>query len=72
MLTFVPLVGSLLSAAAGLAAFLFSLVVGGTIACLVLALAWLFFRPLVGITLLFLTAVGIALIFKTDGTTPVV
>ena len=72
MLTFVPLVGSLFSAVAGLAAFIFSLVVGGTVACLVLALAWLFFRPLVGITLLFLTAVGIALIFKTDGTTPVV
>ena len=72
MLTFVPLVGSLFSAAAGLAAFIFSLVVGGTVACLVLALAWLFFRPLVGITLLFLTAVGIALIFKTDGTTPIV
>ena len=72
MLTFVPLVGSLFSAVAGLAAFIFSLVVGGTVACLVLALAWLFFRPLVGITLLFLTAAGIALIFRTDGTTPVV
>ena len=72
MLTFVPLVGSLFSAVAGLAAFIFALVVGGTVACLVLALAWLFFRPLVGITLLFLTAVGIALIFRTDGTTPVV
>lgn len=72
MLTFVPLVGSLISSVAGLAAFIFSLVVGGTVACLVLALAWLFFRPLVGITLLFLTAVGIALILRTDGTTPVV
>ena len=72
LLAWVPLVGSLLSAVAGLAAFVFALVVGGTVACLVLGLAWLFYRPIIGITLLFVTAIGIALIFMTGGSTPVI
>jgi hypothetical protein len=63
LLSWIPLVGSLLSYVVAFAAFLFALVVGGTVACLVLGLAWLFFRPVIGITLLVLTAGGIALIF---------
>ena len=63
LLSWIPLVGGLLSYVFALAAFLFALVVGGTVACLVLGLAWLYFRPVVGVTLLVLTAGGIALIF---------
>ena len=53
----VPLFGDLVGAATGLIAFLLALAVALT----VIALAWLFFRPLLGITLLVL-AVG-ALVF---------
>lgn len=63
LLSWIPLVGTLLSYVVAFAAALFALVVGGTVACLVLGLAWLFFRPLIGITLLVLTAGGFALIF---------
>ena len=52
LLTWIPLVGSLLGFAASIAALLFSIVFGGTIACLVVAIAWLVFRPLLGISLL--------------------
>lgn len=67
LLKWIPLVGSLLGAVAALAAFIFSLVVGTTVACLVLGLAWLFFRPFIGVTLLLLTAGGIACIFLIPG-----
>jgi Transmembrane protein 43 len=63
LLTWIPLVGSLLSMIVGLAVAIFAFVVGGTIACLVLGLAWLWFRPLLGIGLLTVTGLGIALIF---------
>lgn len=63
LLTWIPLVGTLLAYAVGFAAFLFSLVVGGTVACLVLGLAWLVFRPFLGVTLLAATGVGIYFIF---------
>ena len=63
LLSWIPLVGSLLSAIFALAAFIFAFVVGVTISTLVLGLAWLWFRPLYGAILLTLTGVGIALIF---------
>ena len=58
LLNWIPLVGALLSGIAAFAAFLFALVVGLTISVFVIALAWLFFRPLIGIPLL--AAVGTA------------
>lgn len=63
LLSWIPLVGSLLSYVVAFAAAIFAVITGGTIACLVLGLAWVFFRPLIGISLLLLTGGGIALIF---------
>jgi hypothetical protein len=63
LLEWIPLVGLLLGFAMKVAAFLFALTVGGTVACLVLGLAWLFFRPWIGIGLLILTASGLCMIF---------
>lgn len=61
LLKFIPLVGTLLGFAATVAAGIFSFVFGGTIAVLILGLAWLVFRPLFGISLL--TLVGISSYF---------
>ena len=63
LLSWIPLVGSLLSAIFSLAALIFALVLGITISTFVFALAWLWFRPLYGVILLTLTGVGLALIF---------
>jgi len=63
LLKWIPLVGALLGSIVSLAAFIFSLIVGGTTACLVLAIAWLVFRPLIGASLLTLTGIGLYLIF---------
>ena len=62
LLAFIPLVGSLLSMTVSLAVAIFAFIVGGTVACLVLGLAWLFFRPIIGASLLSLTGVGVFLI----------
>jgi hypothetical protein len=50
----VPLFGSLVGAATGLIAFLLAL----ALALAIIAFAWLFFRPLLGITLLILAIVA--------------
>ena len=63
LLKFIPLVGALLGGIVSLATFIFALVVGGTIACLIFAIAWLVFRPLYGAILLTLTGIGIYFIF---------
>jgi hypothetical protein len=63
LIAWIPLVGSLLSTIVAFAAFIFSLIVGTTVACLILALAWLVFRPLYGVILLTVTGVGIYFIF---------
>jgi hypothetical protein len=63
LLNFIPLVGALLGSVAGFAAFVFSLIVGLTLSSLTIGLAWVFFRPLIGIPLLCLTAGGIYLAF---------
>ena len=73
LLSWIPLVGSLLGMVFALAAGIFAFIVGGTIACLVLGTAWLVFRPLYGGVLLAMTAVGLFLIFFIDtGKTEVV
>jgi len=52
LLNWIPLVGALLGSIVSLAAFIFALVVGLTISVFVIALAWLFFRPLIGVPLM--------------------
>lgn len=68
LLHFIPLVGALLGSFAAFAAFIFALLVGSTLSCLTIAIAWVFFRPLIGIPLLCLTAGGIYLAFFFDPT----
>ena len=63
LLAFIPLMGWLLSAVYFIASFVFSIVVGGTLAFLVMAIAWLWFRPLLGVGYLVLMTVGLCFIF---------
>lgn len=62
----VPLFGKLVGAATGLIAFLLAL----ALALTVIALAWLFFRPLLGITLLVLAVVAAIFGFRAFGKKP--
>jgi hypothetical protein len=66
LLNWIPLVGALLGSVAAIAAFLFALLVGLTLSTLTIAIAWVFFRPLIGIPLLCLTACGIYIAFFFD------
>jgi hypothetical protein len=61
LLKWIPLVGWLLGGLASLAAGIFAFIVGGTLACLMIAIAWVFFRPLIGVPLL--AAVGTSIYF---------
>jgi hypothetical protein len=63
LLSWIPLVGTLLGFIAKLAALVFALIVGTTVASLILGLAWLFFRPVIGVSLLTWVGVGIYFIF---------
>lgn len=62
----VPLFGKLVGAATGLIAFLLAL----ALALAVIALAWLFFRPLLGITLLVLAVAAAVAGFRVFGRKP--
>lgn len=72
MLKFVPLVGYMLASVASFAAILFAIIVGGTASCFTIALAWIFFRPLIGIPLMALTLMGvyIAFLYNPEGSLP--
>jgi hypothetical protein len=72
LLKWIPLVGWLLGGIVALAAAIFAFVVGGTVSCLVIAIAWVFFRPLVGVPLLLATGAGIYFIFFYDWDTAAV
>ena len=63
ILAFLPLVGTLLSTFVSLAALLFAIIVGITVASIVIALAWLVFRPIIGCVLLAASTLGILFIF---------
>ena len=63
VLSWIPLVGSLLGFAVSAAAFIFALVVGLVLSCLVIAIAWVFYRPLIGVSMLVLVAIGVYFIF---------
>ena len=66
LLNMIPFVGWLLSSFVALAAAIFAFVVGLTLSLLTIAIAWVFFRPLVGITLLALVSISIYLTFFFD------
>lgn len=70
LLKWIPLVGWLLGGIVALAAFLFALVVGLTISVLVISVAWVFFRPLIGIPLLLAVGVSCYFIFLYDWGVP--
>jgi len=66
LLDWIPLVGGLLSTVAAVAAFIVAFIIGGTLAVFTIALAWLVFRPLIGIALLTLAGFGFYLTFIYD------
>ena len=67
LLKWIPLVGWLLGGIFALAAFIFALVVGLLLSTLTIAIAWVFYRPLVGLLLFAAVGVGIFLIFSLKG-----
>ena len=62
----IPFVGWLLSGIVAIAAVIFALAVGLTLSTLTIAIAWVFFRALIGIPLLALVAISSYLIFIYD------
>ena len=65
-LKWIPLISVLLNGITSLATLFFSLIVGMTICLLVIAVAWLCFRPLLALSLLTLASISISLIFFWD------
>ena len=70
MMKWIPLVGFLLGHITALAAALFAFVIGVTMSVLVMSIAWLIFRPMVALSLLSVSGIGIYLAFFWDGTIP--
>lgn len=66
LLNMIPLIGWLLGWIVALAAIIFSVIVGLTLSILTIAVAWLFFRPLVGVPLLLLVGTSIYFTFFFD------
>ena len=66
ILGMIPLVGWLLSGIVAIAAAIFAFVVGLTLSVLTIAIAWVVFRPLIGIPLLALVGASICLTFFFD------
>ena len=62
----IPFVGWLLSWIVAIAAVIFAIVVGLTLSVLTIAVAWVFFRPLIGIPLLIVVAASTYMIFFYD------
>lgn len=63
-LGWIPLVGVFLSSVAAFAAVLVALIAGVTMSVFVMAMAWLFFRPLMSLTLITLASVASYVIFN--------
>ena len=70
ILGMIPLVGWLLSGIVAIAAAIFAFVVGLTLSVLTIAIAWVFFRPLIGIPLLLAVGVSCYFIFLYDWGVP--
>ena len=66
MLNWIPLVGWLLGSIVSIAAMVFAFVVGLILSTLIIAVAWVFFRPLIGIPLLIGVGVGSYFTFYYD------
>ena len=66
MLAMVPLVGMFLSQFANIAALLFALVVGCTLSFATIAVAWVFHRPFMGISMLTIVFISIYFTFYYD------
>lgn len=66
LLNMIPFVGWLLSSIVALAAIIFAIVVGLTLSITTIAVAWVFFRPLIGIPLLILVGASVYLTFFFD------
>ena len=66
LLKWIPLVGWLLGSVVAVAAFVFALVVGSVLSCLVIAIAWVFYRPVIGVLFLTLVGIGVYFIFFFD------
>jgi len=66
LLDMIPFVGWLLSGIVAVAAVIFAIVVGATLAILTIAIAWVFFRPLIGIPLLLIVAASTYMVFFYD------
>ena len=62
----IPFVGWLLSWIVAIAAVIFAIVVGLTLSVLTIAVAWVFFRPLIGIPLLIVVGASTYMIFFYD------
>jgi hypothetical protein len=62
----IPFVGWLLSSIVAIAAVIFAIVVGLTLSVLTIAVAWVFFRPLIGIPLLIVVGASTYMIFFYD------
>ena len=62
----IPFVGWLLSGIVAIAAIIFAITVGLTLSVLTIAIAWVFFRPLIGIPLLILVGISIYFAFFYD------
>lgn len=63
VLTWIPLVGALMSKVAFLASFIFALVIALTISLIIVALAWILFRPLAALGMVLLAGIGVYFIF---------
>jgi len=66
LLNWIPLIGGLLKAVAAIAAAITAFIVGGTVATATIAVAWVVFRPLIGMLLLTITGLGVYLTFFFD------
>ena len=59
LLAWIPLVGFLLNNVLFYAALIFALLVGTTMACLLIGMSWVYFKPVYGIILLAVSLVGV-------------
>ena len=62
----IPLVGALLSYIVAVAAGIFALIVGLTVALSTIAIAWLVYRPLYGVLMMTLVVIAVYLTFFFD------
>lgn len=66
LLKWIPLIGVFLGHFASFAALIIAFIVGLTVATFVMAMAWLFFRPLLSLTLIGLASLASYLVFNWD------